>query len=195
MIELEKLGYQIDLHIGHSNYRIDLAVVHPDFPFKYILAIECDGESFQSAESTKERDITRQEFLESKGWNVEHIRSRNWWKDSNKETMRLRGKIEELWKIKIVPDISTLKTAGKIADMTMNSQSLIMERIKERESSKVELKSSFRHEMKNKQSNPKVLEKVIAKTIAAFMNAEGGTLFIGVDDDNNPVGLQKIMNH
>jgi predicted HTH transcriptional regulator len=65
-----------------------------------------------------------------------------------------------------------------------------MERIKERESSKVELKASFRYDMNNKKSNSKVLEKVIAKTIAAFMNAEGGTLFIGVDDESNPVGLQ-----
>jgi predicted HTH transcriptional regulator len=72
----------------------------------------------------------------------------------------------------------------------MNSQGLIMERIKERESSKVELKASFRYDMNNKKSNSKVLEKVIAKTIAAFMNAEGGTLFIGVDDESNPVGLQ-----
>jgi predicted HTH transcriptional regulator len=34
------------------------------------------------------------------------------------------------------------------------------------------------------------LEKVIAKTIAAFMNSEGGTLFIGVDDDGNIIGLE-----
>jgi predicted HTH transcriptional regulator len=44
--------------------------------------------------------------------------------------------------------------------------------------------------MKLKQPNPKVLEKVIAKTIAAFMNSEGGTLFIGVDDDGNVIGLE-----
>jgi predicted HTH transcriptional regulator len=35
------------------------------------------------------------------------------------------------------------------------------------------------------------LEKVISKTIAAFMNSEGDTLFIGVDDDDgNVVGLE-----
>jgi predicted HTH transcriptional regulator len=44
--------------------------------------------------------------------------------------------------------------------------------------------------MKNRQPNPKLLEKVIAKTIAAFMNSAGGTLFIGVDDEGYPVGLQ-----
>jgi predicted HTH transcriptional regulator len=36
------------------------------------------------------------------------------------------------------------------------------------------------------------LEKVISKTIAVFVNSEGDTLFIGVDDDDdgNVVGLE-----
>jgi predicted HTH transcriptional regulator len=34
------------------------------------------------------------------------------------------------------------------------------------------------------------LEKVISKTITAFMNSEGGALFIGVDDDGNVIGLE-----
>jgi predicted HTH transcriptional regulator len=44
--------------------------------------------------------------------------------------------------------------------------------------------------LKQPQPNPKVIEKIIAKTIAAFMNAEGSTLFIGVDDEGNALGLQ-----
>ena len=69
------------------------------------------------------------------------------------------------------------------------NQKPIAERIKERENYNIELKSSFRYDTKSKQSNPKVLEKIIAKTIAAFMNSEGGTLFIGVDDQGNVLGL------
>jgi hypothetical protein len=63
--ELQKLGYKVDLHIGHSNYKINLAVVHPDLPSRYILAIEFDGKSFLNAPSAKERDVSRQLFLES----------------------------------------------------------------------------------------------------------------------------------
>jgi len=33
-------------------------------------------------------------------------------------------------------------------------------------------------------------EYIIAKTIAAFMNAEGGSLFVGVNDDGEVVGLE-----
>jgi very-short-patch-repair endonuclease len=191
--ELEKLGYRVDLHIGNSNYKIDLAVVHPDNPSKYILAIECDGKSFQSAESTKERDITRQEFLESKGWSVEHIWSRNWWKDSNKEIKRISQKIEELRNIGTSSDSITPLTETtleeRVFDTSTVNRETIIDRIKARESSNVELKSSFRYDIKNRKPNPK-MEKIIAKTISAFMNSEGGTLFIGVNDEGNVVGLQ-----
>jgi predicted HTH transcriptional regulator len=34
------------------------------------------------------------------------------------------------------------------------------------------------------------LEKTIAKTISAFANAQGGTLFIGIDDEGNIMGLE-----
>ena len=93
---LQKLGYQADLKVGYSDYKIDLAVVHPDNPSRYILAIETDGESFTSAHSTIERDIIRQDFLESRGWRVERIWSRNWWQNSDREITRLQQKIEEL---------------------------------------------------------------------------------------------------
>ena len=68
-------------------------------------------------------------------------------------------------------------------------ENTISEIIKDRENSNVERKSSFRYDTKLKQSNQKLLEKIIAKTIQAFMNADGGTLFIGVDDDGNVLGL------
>jgi hypothetical protein len=56
------------------------------------------------------------------------------------------------------------------------------------ESDTVEFKSTLRYDLRSKEVNKK-LEYVIAKTIAAFMNSEGGNLFIGVDDNQNILGL------
>lgn len=94
--KLEQLGYKVDAQVGYSGYRIDLAVVHPDDPERYILAIECDGATFHSAQSTRERDVMRQEFLEGRGWVVDRIWSRNWWRDSGRELTRIKNRIEEL---------------------------------------------------------------------------------------------------
>lgn len=51
-----------------------------------------------------------------------------------------------------------------------------------------EFKSSARWDYRESKPN-KVLEQVIVKTIAGFLNAKGGTLVIGVEDDGKVVGL------
>ena len=58
------------------------------------------------------------------------------------------------------------------------------------ESQLVEFKSTMRYDMRTRDVNKK-LEHVIAKTVAAFMNSDGGNLFIGVDDNQNAIGLEK----
>jgi very-short-patch-repair endonuclease len=93
---LQSLGYSVDKKVGYSGYKIDLAVVHPEDPSRYILAIECDSTSFHSAKSTRERDVMRQEFLESRGWIVERSWSRNWWRNPDRELDKIKHKIEEL---------------------------------------------------------------------------------------------------
>lgn len=57
------------------------------------------------------------------------------------------------------------------------------------ESDKLEFKSSARWDFKENRVN-KVLEQEIFKTASAFLNMDGGTLLIGVDDNGEVVGLE-----
>ncbi|MFC1790708.1 DUF262 domain-containing protein, partial [Patescibacteria group bacterium] len=68
----------------------------------------------------------------------------------------------------------------------------VREMILSREDEKLEVKSTLRFDLREGSINKK-LEYVIAKTISAFLNSEGGTLIIGVDDDGNILGLEKDM--
>jgi len=52
----------------------------------------------------------------------------------------------------------------------------------------VEFKSTLRYDLRQKTVN-KTLEYVIAKTISSFLNSNGGNLFIGIDDNQNSLGL------
>ncbi|MFV2057379.1 MAG: RNA-binding domain-containing protein, partial [Thiohalomonadales bacterium] len=61
------------------------------------------------------------------------------------------------------------------------------------ESDTVEFKSTLRYDLRQKVVNKK-LEYVIAKTIAAFLNCEGGNLFIGIDDNMNALGLNDDLS-
>lgn len=56
------------------------------------------------------------------------------------------------------------------------------------ESARVEFKSTARCNLHTGQRDDKI-ELIIAKTVAAFANAAGGDLMIGVDDQGQPVGL------
>lgn len=53
-----------------------------------------------------------------------------------------------------------------------------------------EMKSTLRFDMRQGIVSKK-LEYVVSKTISAFLNSNGGTLIIGVDDDGNILGLEK----
>ena len=43
---------------------MDIAIRHPDKPGAFILGIECDGASYHSAKSARDRDRLRQMILE-----------------------------------------------------------------------------------------------------------------------------------
>ena len=94
--KLESLGYTVETQVGQSGYRIDLAIVHPKDSSKYILGVECDGAMFHSGKSVRERDVTRQKFLERRGWNIDRIWSRNWWRDPDGEVQRIKEKVDSL---------------------------------------------------------------------------------------------------
>jgi very-short-patch-repair endonuclease len=90
---VRSLGYTVHTQVGFSGYRIDLAVVHPKNPERYILAIECDGATYHSSKIARERDFYRQRFLQQRGWKVHRVWSRNWWKAKHKELEKIQEQI------------------------------------------------------------------------------------------------------
>jgi hypothetical protein len=56
------------------------------------------------------------------------------------------------------------------------------------ESDRVEFKSTARINLRTGAKDER-MEQIVAKTVCAFLNADGGTLLVGVDDAGNPLGL------
>ncbi|WP_223593652.1 DUF559 domain-containing protein [Neobacillus bataviensis] len=100
--QLRNIGYDVTTQVGMSGYRIDMAIVHPHDSSRYILGIECDGAMYHSSANAKERDVYRQRFLESMGWTIERIWSRNWWRNSASEIERIDQNVKELVKSEMV---------------------------------------------------------------------------------------------
>ena len=81
MRRLAEAGYAAEPQLGVAGFFLDLAVKDPDDPGRYLLAIECDGATYHSAKSARDRDRLRQEILESLGWQVYRIWSTDWFRN------------------------------------------------------------------------------------------------------------------
>lgn len=97
---LKQRGYAVTPQLGVAGYRIDIAVKHPDDPGSYLAAIECDGASYHSALSVRDRDRIRQEILESLGWRgrIWRIWSTDWFRTPKQEFDKLISFLENLRK-------------------------------------------------------------------------------------------------
>jgi very-short-patch-repair endonuclease len=86
---LERHGYQVECQVGVANYFIDLAVLHPKQPDRYLLGVECDGATYHSARAARDRDKYRQSVLENLGWQIYRIWSTDWFENAEAETKKL----------------------------------------------------------------------------------------------------------
>lgn len=78
---LRKKGWTIHTQIGVSKFRVDLGVVHPDFAGKYLAGVECDGATYHSSPTARDRDRVRHNILVSLGWDLVRIWSTDFWID------------------------------------------------------------------------------------------------------------------
>lgn len=85
---LTRAGLNLEPQFGCSGYRIDFAAKHPDHPGQMVLAIECDGASYHSAPTARDRDRLRQEQLERLGWTFHRIWSQDWFENKEREVER-----------------------------------------------------------------------------------------------------------
>ena len=93
----------------------------------------------------------------------------------------------------IIFGIYVFRLKSRIQQMKQTAPSLDVKEWKQLisggENDTVEFKSSLRWNIKEEKVD-KRLEAVVIKTLSAFMNARGGTLFIGINDAGEAVGIE-----
>jgi very-short-patch-repair endonuclease len=91
---LQREGYDVRPQVGLAGFFIDLAVVDPKFPGRYVLGIECDGATYHSSRSTRDRDRLRQAVLEDHGWIIHRIWSTDWFNRRQEQLRKTVAAIE-----------------------------------------------------------------------------------------------------
>ena len=92
--QIKTIGCVAIPQVGVKGYSIDIGIKHPSWPHGFIMGVECDGASYHSSRSARDRDRLRQEVLEGLGWNLYRIWSTDWFEDPRRETEKLRIAIQ-----------------------------------------------------------------------------------------------------
>jgi very-short-patch-repair endonuclease len=96
MAALREEGFECIPQVGIAGFFIDVAVVDPGNPGRYLMGIECDGATYHSAKSTRDRDRLRQTILERLGWRIRRIWSTDWFKNPQGELGPIIRELHEL---------------------------------------------------------------------------------------------------
>ena len=91
---LREKGWETARSVGHSAYRIDIGVVDPDDPERYLLGVMLDGGSYAAAKTTRDREIAQGSVLEGLGWRLTRVWSMDWWDNRQRELDRLLRELE-----------------------------------------------------------------------------------------------------
>ena len=87
--EIRARGIDVIPQLGVSGYWIDFALIHPEKPGVYVLAVEADGATYHSMPTARERDRLRQEHLEAKGFIFHRVWSTDWFRNRRNEVDRI----------------------------------------------------------------------------------------------------------
>lgn len=93
--KLTEAGYQYQTDVGHSDFKVDIAVIHPNNSEEYLLGIMLDGDSYRQSVNTKDREVAQINVLKGLGWELHRIWAMDWWDNRDKEISRLMDLLEK----------------------------------------------------------------------------------------------------
>lgn len=119
-IALEARGWQVVTQVGVSGFRIDLGIRHPDHAGLYLAGIECDGATYHSSATARDRDKVREQVLRGLGWNILRIWSTDWWFNATDAIERIHTALNDLLAVSRA-DLGNTEYAGESADGSTGS--------------------------------------------------------------------------
>lgn len=93
---LGKKGWHVVTQVGVSSFRIDLGVIDPDAPGRYLAGVECDGATYHRSATARDRDMLREQVLRGLGWEILRIWSTDWWINPIGTAEKVHARLEEI---------------------------------------------------------------------------------------------------
>jgi len=93
---LRDKGWGVQTQVGVSKFRVDLGIKHPEHPGKYLAGVECDGATYHSSPSARDRDKVRHIILENLGWRLIRLWSTDYFQDPTESINRIDHRLNEI---------------------------------------------------------------------------------------------------
>ena len=87
-------GYVVNVNVGRSHFKVDVAVSRQESPDAYVLGILLDGESYRDTQTTRDREIVQPSVLEGLGWRVMRVWSVDWLNNPQRVIDRVMEQLE-----------------------------------------------------------------------------------------------------
>ena len=94
--EIRRMGYNVIPQVGCSDYRIDIGVIDPANPGRFLLGVQCDGATYHSSYSARDRDRLREQVLKKLGWRIYRVWAPTWVARRESEIRRLKEALEQI---------------------------------------------------------------------------------------------------
>lgn len=92
--QIQALGYQTQLHVGASQYKVDVGILHPERDGQYALGILFDGENHKNSLVARDRHLLQTSVLRSLGWNIYTVWSLDWLESRQKTLQKIEAAIK-----------------------------------------------------------------------------------------------------
>lgn len=99
--ELSQHGLTVRTNVGTSGFRMDVGVVHPKYPDRYILGIILDGHHYYNAKTVDDREMVIPSVLSSLGWKIYRLWSLDWIENSSKIVREIVDRVAELSELEL----------------------------------------------------------------------------------------------
>jgi very-short-patch-repair endonuclease len=93
-VALREHGHEVHAQVGAAGFAIDLAVVDPEQKGRYVVGVECDGATYHSSPTARDRDRLREDVLRRLGWTIVRVWSTDWYRRPERTLERLLARIE-----------------------------------------------------------------------------------------------------
>ncbi|MBO5081792.1 MAG: DUF4011 domain-containing protein, partial [Lachnospiraceae bacterium] len=121
---LKEAGYDADLDIGTSEYKIDIGVMDPENSDQYCLGILLDGENYMVAATARDRNLGQPSVLKGLGWNLHRVWTLDWLDTPEREFAKIEDAIKRILHPELYVEETADAESGESAPSAGNGNAL-----------------------------------------------------------------------